>query len=250
MSSLNIAHHDHILTLTLARGKVNAVNAAMIREFQEQLDAAETNPDIRSIILTGQGKFFSFGFDIPELLTYDRPDFHQFLTCFTALCSRLFLFPKPIVAALNGHTVAGGCILANACDYRVMAEGSGKVALNEVNLGVSFFASATEMLRFVVGSRNADGILSSGEMYLPEQAMEIGLIDELVPPADYRNRVLEIARSYAAKDPEAFAGMRRLVRGPIAEEYGRREAASIAAFTERWYSEATQEILANVQIRG
>lgn len=250
MSDLHTSVHDHILTLRLARGKVNAINATMVAELGKQLDTIEAEPEIKTVVFTGQGKFFSFGFDIPELLTYERPAFYAFLTAFTSLCTRLFLFPKPVVAALNGHTVAGGCILANACDYRIMAAGSGKVALNEINLGVSFFASATEMLRYVAGSRNADGILSSGELYLPEQAMEMGLIDEVVPPMTFENRVAEIARSYAAKDPHAFAGMRQLLRRPIVEAYQAREAASIEAFMERWYAEWTQEILSRVHIRA
>ena len=238
------------MTVTLSRGKVNAINAAMLQELDRCLHDVEQNSAVSAVVLTGRGSFFSFGFDIPELLTYPRHRFHDFLTDFTAFYARLFLFPKPVVAALNGHTIAGGCIFAAASDYRVMVEGAGKIALNEVSLGVSFFAGATEMLRYVVGSRNADGILSSGEMYSPEQAAELGLIDEVVPVAEFEERVGAIVDAYAAKNGRAFAGMRRLLRQPIADRFVKREAASIDAFVELWYSESAQIILKQVQIRA
>ena len=249
MEFLKVEITRDVVTVTLSRNKVNAINAAMLQELDRCLDEVERDTAVSAVVLTGQGKFFSFGFDIPELLTYSKQVFRDFLTDFTSFYSRLFLFPKPVVAALNGHTIAGGCILATACDYRVMAEGAGKIALNEVNLGVSFFAGATEMLRYVVGSRNADGILSSGEMYSPEQAAELGLIDEVVPVAEFEGRVGAIADAYAARDARAFAGMRQLLRQPIADRFVKREAASIEAFIDLWYSEPAQTILKQVRIR-
>ena len=250
MEYLSLQVENNLATIvTLSRGKVNAINSSMILELNKCFDEIEENQSARAVVLTGSGKFFSFGFDIPELLTYSKDNFRTFLIAFTSFYLRLFLFPKPVVAALNGHTVAGGCILATACDYRIMPENAGKIALNEINLGVSFFSGATEMLRYLVGSRAADGILSSGEMYLPEQAAELGLIDEAVPATEFQSRVHEVTSTYAAKSPAAFAGMRRLLRQPIADQVAVREAASIDAFIKLWYSETAQSILRQVQIR-
>jgi enoyl-CoA hydratase len=92
--------------------------------------ALEVDPVLRALVLTGRGKFFSFGFDIPEFLPFTKEQFTNYLINFSDFYTYLFLYPKPIVAALNGHAIAGGCMLALACDHRVMTAGKGKISLN------------------------------------------------------------------------------------------------------------------------
>src|SRR6185503_3992101 len=106
-----------ISTLVLNRGKVNALNGSVVDQLREHLGLLEGDPDVRAIILTGFGKFFSFGFDIPEFLSFSKEQFVAYLKNFTNLYTYLFLYPKPVVAALNGHAIAAGCMLALACDY-------------------------------------------------------------------------------------------------------------------------------------
>lgn len=118
----------------------------------------EADHNLKAVILTGTGRLFSFGFDIPEFLSFSKEAFSDYLTGFTDLYTYLFSYPKPVVAALNGHTIAGGCMLALACDHRVMAAGKGKISLNEIAFGASVFAGYTEMLRFWVGSATATDI--------------------------------------------------------------------------------------------
>ena len=196
-----------IATLTLARGKVNAINGPVVDEIRASLKSLEQDLEVRSVILTGAGKFFSFGFDVPEFLSFDKPRFTQFLTSFTDLYTYIFLYPKPMVAALNGHTVAGGCMLALACDYRVMATGKGKISLNELGFGASVFAGITEMLRFAVGGANAAKVLYSGSMYSAEEAKTIGLIDEVATQEGLMADAVKIASALGSKYPPAFAGI-------------------------------------------
>jgi hypothetical protein len=107
-----------ISTLMLNRGKVNALNGTAVDQLRAHLKRLESDPEVRSIILTGFGKFFSFGFDIPEFLSFTKEQFLGFLENFTDLCTYLFLYPKPVIAALNGHTIAG--VWLRFLHYRVM----------------------------------------------------------------------------------------------------------------------------------
>lgn len=248
MDFVQLQKRDGIATMTLGRGKVNALNGAVVDEMRASLKSFEHDPEVKSVILTGAGKFFSFGLDVPELLSFEKPQFAQFLTSFTDLCTYVFLYPKPVVTALNGHAVAGGCMLALACDYRVMATGKARIALNEISLGASVFAGITEMLRFWVGSANATKVLYSGSMYSAEEAKSIGLIDEVAADHDLMDAALKVASTLGSKHPPAFAGIKSLLRKTVAEDMIRRETESIKQFVDIWYSEHTWTNLQNIKI--
>ena len=248
MEFVQLQKRDGIATLTLGRGKVNAINGAVVDEIREQLKYLEHDHEVRAIILTGAGKFFSFGFDVPEFLSFDKAQFTQFLTGFTDLYTYLFTYPKTVVAALNGHTVAGGCMLALACDYRVMVTGKARISLNELGFGASVFAGITEMLRFTVGSANATKVLYSGSMYSAEEANNIGLIDEVAAEPDLMNAAFKTASTLGSKHPPAFAGIKSLLRKTIAEDMMRREKESVREFVDIWYSEHTWANLQNIRI--
>src|SRR5215471_8857154 len=179
MSFVEMQLKDGIATIVLERGKVNALNPVVVEELAAIFTALQSDTTARAVVLTGRGKFFSFGFDIPEFLSYTREEFTDFLTSFTTLYRNLFMYPKPLVAALNGHTIAGGCMIALACDSVIMAQGSAKISLNEITFGSSVFAGSAEMLQFRTGSRASD-IVYSGSMYSPAEAKEIGLVAEVV----------------------------------------------------------------------
>jgi len=248
MEFVQLQKRDGIATLTLARGKVNAINGPLVDQMREQLKSLKHDPEVKAIILTGAGKFFSFGFDVPEFLSFDKAQFARFLIGFTDLYTYLFTYPKPVVAALNGHTIAGGCMLALACDYRVMVTGKARISLNELSFGASVFAGITEMLRFTVGSANAAKVLYSGSMYSAEEAKGIGLIDEVIAEQDLMGAAFKMASTLGSKYPPAFSGIKSLLRKTIAEDMMRREKESIREFVDIWYSEHTWANLKNIKI--
>lgn len=248
MEFVQLQKRDGIATLTLARGKVNAINGPVVDQMHERLRSLEHDPEAKAVVLTGAGRFFSFGFDVPEFLSFDKAQFTQFLTRFTDLHTHLFLYPKPVVAALNGHTIAGGCMLALACDLRVMAAGKGKISLNELCFGASVFAGITEMLRFAVGSANAAKVLYSGSMYSAEEAKSIGLVDEVMAEQDLIGAAFKTASTLGSKYPPAFAGIKSLLRKTVAEDITRRQSDSIREFVDIWYSEHTWANLQNIKI--
>ena len=172
-------------------------------------------------------------------MSYSKESFVRYLTKFTGLYTDIFLYPKAVVASLNGHTIAGGCMLAIACDYRMMVRDSAKISLNEINFGSSVFAGSVEMMKLWLGQRKAENALLSGAMYSAEEALEIGLIDEIVLKDDLDSEAQKKALQYASQDSAAFASIKKLLRNPVAEEMMKREKASILEFVEIWYSENT-----------
>ncbi len=241
---------DGIATITLQRGKVNALNELLVDELHHGLERLEKDSAVRSVILTGRGKFFSFGLDIPELYDYSKESFADFLRKFTGLYTRLFVFPKPVIAAINGHAIAGGCMLASACDFRLMVTGKAKISLNEITFGSSVFAGSVEMLKYVVGSRNAETMLCSGAMYSAENAARFGLVDKVVSEDGLQDEARRIAEEMAGKSAAAFRSIKMLLRGPVAKAMETGEAASIREFVDIWYSPATREKVKDIQIRG
>jgi enoyl-CoA hydratase/carnithine racemase len=243
MKFIKVAMDGDIATVALCRGKVNALNDGLVVELRQCLERLAANPDSRAIVLTGRGKFFSFGFDIPEFLAFSKSEFRAYLTGFTGLYTYLFTYPKPVVAALNGHTIAGGCMLALACDYRLMTTGKARISLNEITFGASVLAGSTEMLRFLVGSARAADVLYSGNMYTAEEAHEMGLVQAVSTDDRLTDQAMRVAADLAAKPAPAFAAIKSLLRKPVADEMMQREAASIREFVDIWY---TQETWANI----
>ena len=250
MKYVKVEQKGEITHVTMSRGKVNALNPEVVRELRGTFSELAASASVRAITLTGSGPFFSFGFDIPEFLGYTREAFTEYLQDFTSLYRELYVNPKPIIAALNGHTVAGGCMIAVACDHRIMVTGKAKIGLNEVTFGASVFAGSVDILRNLTGQKNAERILLSGSLYSAEEATLLGLVDQVCEPDQLASSALETAGQFAVPDPVAFASIKRLLRMPIAERMKESEADSIREFIDIWYSAQTREQLEKIKIRS
>ena len=248
MSFVVKSQTGNVTTLTLLRGKVNAVNGEVISELREAFAGLEQDNNCRAVVLTGAGKFFSFGFDIPHFMDYSEEKFAEFLRQFTDFYKYLYSYPKPVVASINGHAIAGGCILALACDYRTMVTGKAKIALNEVTFGSAIFAGCTEMLVNLVGQRFAEQILLTGQMYSAEAAERIGLVDEVVDEDKLNEATSKKGEELAAIDSVAYTGLKKLLRQSVIARIERLEQDSIRDFIEIWYSPSTRAQLQKVKI--
>ena len=249
MSFIEIKKKNGVAILTINRGKVNALNDEVVKQMHTAFNSLENDPETKAVILTGNGNFFTFGFDIPEFLSYSKEDFTDYLIHFTGLYMSIFLYPKPVIAALNGHTIAGGCMLALACDSRIMISEKAKIALNEIEFGSSVFAGCVEMLRFSVGSKKAEEILYSGKMYSAEEAKTLRLIDEVTTVDNLMSDAMTVALDLGNKPSQAFTSIKTLLRKPIAEEIKPKEKESIKEFVDIWYSKSTWENLKNIKIK-
>src|SRR4051812_2416801 len=240
---------DGIAEVRLERGPVNALEDQIVEELSTCFRQNGEDEQVRAIVLTGSGKFFSFGFDIPRFLSHPRESFAAYLTRFTTLYREIFSHPKPVVAAINGHAVAGGCMLAIACDARIMAQGKAKIGLNEIGFGSSVFAGSVAMLVCCVGPRRAQDILYGGKLYPSEEALALGLIDAIAGEPELPGTAHDLARTLGSRDPAAFRSIKSMLRRPVLEEMLAREPESIREFVDIWYSERIRKNLEAIRIR-
>jgi len=249
MNFVNVDIREGVAKIFLNRPKVNAINGRVLNELAQCFDEIRRDDSAKALILTGEGSFFSFGFDVPELYNYKKEDFTEFMFNFSDMLRNVFLFPKPVLAALNGHTIAGGCILALACDYRLMVAEKAKISLNEITFGSTLFSSAVEMLRFLVGSKNASTILYSGRMYSADEALRLGLIDNAVSRDELLSSARNIAEDHINKDTLGFKGIKSLLRNRVADYIKDSEKDSILEYVNIWYSESVRSSLRKIVIK-
>ncbi len=241
-----IAHEcrQGTVILALSRDVTNAINLELVTELSEALRRSADDPRCRGLVLTGANeKFFSIGLDIPALFPLAPEEFTIFYRAFNRLCLDLYALPKPTVAALAGHAIAGGCILALCCDYRMIAEGKKLMGLNEIKLGVPVPYPADRILHNLAGWRIAREVMDGGEFYNGPELLARGLVDQVLPPEKVIPAAIEKAKALSGPAPEAFALIKRNRTEPVKtgiladlEERERR-------FVERWYSSPARESL-------
>jgi enoyl-CoA hydratase/carnithine racemase len=147
------------------------------------------------------------------------------------------------VAAITGHAVAGGCILTLCCDYRFIAEGKKKMGLNEIKLGVPIPYPADCILRQIIGFRNSREIVDSGEFYLPEKLLHLGLVDKILPTDQVVARAIEKAKSLDALPADAFAVIKHNRVEHVVDHISSKLRKKEQIFLEYWYSEETRKRL-------
>ena len=189
---------DGILTLRLAHGKASVLDLELCQELRRQLDAAR---DARAVILTGTGSIFSAGVDLFRLTDGGDAYIARFWPALRDLLESIFVFPRPVVAAANGHAIAGGCLLVAASDYRLMS--GGKIGVPELLVGVPFPLIALDILTFAAG-RDAQQLAYSGATLAPEEARAKGLIDEVIDADRLLARAEEVAERLAAVPADSF----------------------------------------------
>lgn len=222
------------LVAAMAHGRANAIDPALLTFLGERLDAAAAEG--RPLVLTGAGRFFSAGLDLTGLPS-DREEMGAFVDAFEDLLLRLFAFPAPVVAAVNGHAVAGGAILAAAADWRIGAEGSYRVGVSEVSLGVVFPAAAFEIVRAAVPPPRQPEVMLRGRLTGPAEAVANGFLHELAPPESLLERAAAAAAELGALPREAFVHSKRALRRDALRAAVSDREESRARFLDTWFSE-------------
>ena len=200
---------DGIVTLRLQHGKVSALDVelldAMALAFTEL-----SGSDARAVILTGTGSSFSAGVDLFRVVDGGREYVERFFPGLARLMLDLFAFPKPLVVAVNGHAIAGGCIFTLCGDYRLMAAGDARIGIPEMLVGVPFPASVLEVIRFAVPPQHLQMLMYTGRTVKPDEALRLGIVDEVTD--DLPARAEAVARQLAALPPAAFGLAKRQLR--------------------------------------
>jgi len=241
---MRIERSDGVAILAIDTPRNNAVNPDFIRECHGLLDAVEADDAIRALVVTSTHKsLFSPGADLPFLIELAPHDLRAYFEGVTGLVRRKFGFPKPKVCALNGHAVAAGCFMALTGDYRFMVRGGYYIGLMEIDLGLPTFAGVVEMMSHVLGGRIAERVLYAGENFRPEQALELGLVDELVDRDELLPRALERARLLGSKPPGAYETLKRYSRKPVVDRMRQLDATSVDEVLASWFTADTQRLL-------
>lgn len=205
-----------VAVVRMEHGKVNAIDLELFAALAAEFKALVSSP-ARAVVLTGTGKAFSAGVDLFRVLNAGREYLDAFLPAFSTGLETLFLFPKPVVAAVNGHAIAGGCVFTCACDYRIMAQGAGVIGVPELLVGVPFPALALEVVRFGSAPQFLQEIVYTGRTYAPDPALARGLLDEVVPPEMLMDRAVAMAAELGAIPQEAFRLTKHNLRQPVVD---------------------------------
>jgi enoyl-CoA hydratase len=231
---------DLVTTIRLEGGKANAMTSELLDTIERGIDDFERGPS-RAAVLTGYDKFFSAGLAIPKLVDLDRPAMHVFIEKFGRAMTRVLACEKPIVAAINGHAIAGGCVLALMCDWRVIVdEASVRIGLNETQLGIGLPAIVVEPLRAQVPATSLVPIAMEGRLFAPADALAIGLVHVMVPSADILTHSATKARMLAELPAAATAQVKRALRTPVIEAVSRTAVVETERWLDTWFAPEAQ----------
>ncbi len=243
---LNCNKHDKILELNISRPPVNALNSELIRSIHQQIEAALAD-GYEAIVLSGQPDIFSAGLDVPELLGFKREQMQQFWVEFMSLLQCIANSPIPIVAAITGHSPAGGTVLALPCDYRIMATGveSGayKIGLNEVQVGLVVPEAIYYSMLRLTGERQAGHLVIEGKLIDSETAYSCGLVDELQPTKEVVSSAIAWCQRHLALPRRAMLKTRAIVRQPLIDRYADAGRNGVEEFVDHWFHDSTQSVL-------
>lgn len=224
-------------TLILDEPRGNALSKNTIATFMRALDELEAS-SARAVVVTGAGRVFGAGLDLVEAHALPRPALRDYVDAFEALFLRLFTFPLPLFAAVNGHALAGGAVIALACDVRIVIDGRVTVGLNEVELGMPFPSVALEVARFGLPPSRQIEALAFGQRYDADGAVAAGFAHE--KHADPLARARARAQHIATLGPSAVRTVRATLKREHVERARENAEASREAFVDAWLSDEVQ----------
>ncbi|MFI6760752.1 enoyl-CoA hydratase/isomerase family protein [Micromonospora sp. NPDC050417] len=205
---------DGIGTIRLERPPMNALNTQVQEELRAAASAATTDSDVRAVIVYGGEKVFAAGADIKEMADMSYVDMAARAVELSAALGGLARIPKPVVAAITGYALGGGCELALACDWRVAAEDA-KLGQPEIKLGIIPGAGGTQRLARLVGPARAKDLIMSGRMVDAQEALRIGLVDRVVPADQVYAEAVAMVRPYLSGPAQALRAAKLAVDGGL-----------------------------------
>jgi 3,2-trans-enoyl-CoA isomerase len=244
MELVHYTKRDGVAVVVLNHGITNAINAQVMRELEKILQQIKENDAVRGMVITSaNAKFFSIGFDLPEVYPLSQKEFAAFFHRYNLLCLDLYTFPKPMISAITGHATAGGCIIALCADLRLMAEGRSLIGVNEAKLGLPVTYLADVMLRNLIGGPLARDVICRGDLYSPEAALRMGMIDEVFPLEEVVPAAIRKGKDLVAVSPAAFTmGKAYRVRSNAAQVRATAKEDE-EGFLTQWFSPAARRQL-------
>ena len=235
---------DGIATVRLVRPPANAINGQMCRELVRALDVLEADDAVQGLVLQGRPGMFSGGLDVIALYPLEWPEMRAFWQSFTGLFARLYQTPLVTAAAIAGHAPAGGCVLAIACDYRVMAQGPYRIGLNEVAVGLPVPVFLCRVFAALVGQREAERLLPVGAMLSPDEALGIGLVDRVLAAQEVAGAAREFVLSRVVSVPRlARARTKANVRGVVGGDLGAGLQGEVEQLMDGWFGDECRSVM-------
>ena len=225
----------------LAHGKVSALDLEFSNALADELETVAKHGS--PLVITGRGSVFSAGVDLFRIVD-SGPDYvDSFLQALDRVLETLFFHPAPVVAAINGHAIAGGCIIAQACDYRVMGATAGTIGVPELRVGVPFPPLALEILRFAARPDSLQKTVYLGETMTPDDALRSGLLDEVVPADEVLDRAATVAGSMGKIPRATFQATKSGIRAIVRERVASCQTGRDEEIRQVWSSPEIHEII-------
>lgn len=241
MSNVIITMQGETVVLRLDNGVTNAISSALVDDLAAAL--YQVRGSARGLVLAGNQKFFSIGFNLPELVQFDRAGMTDFFSRFDQLCFDLYTLPMATASAMTGHAVAGGNVLALTCDFRFAAEGKKLLGLNEATIGLPVPYLPDLILRQVVGDRTATEMMYHGQFLPSSEAAETGLVDAVLPLAEVEVQAVSKISTLAALPCSAFAMIKENRTEAVRRSYELYNRAKLAKMLECWFEKPVQNLL-------
>ena len=217
MQFIELRREDNVMIMIMNHKGSNALNPTFVQELLQALDEIETNPEIGALVVTGGAeKFFCAGLDV-EWAGKNSDSFMDFMPLSTSLFKKILLFPMPTIACINGHTYAGGVILAFLMDYRFMREDKGYLRCPEVVINVGFPFSMVKVVEKVATPTVARDMILMGKKYGGPDALKAGLVDDVFPLDDLLPRAVELAKEKGQLSRRVFSNIKQSMYGNLAE---------------------------------
>jgi enoyl-CoA hydratase len=239
---------DGIAVVTMQRPPANAIDIALLEQLARTVNDLAPRTDVTAMVLTGAGKAFSAGLDLKLVPTYDRAQQNELLRILNQALYQLYALPIPTVAAVNGHAIAGGLVLALACDTRVAVDDGALFGLTEVRAGVPFPVAAMAVVRAELSPATARALVLGGKNHDPARAHALGIVDELQPAGQVLARSKVLARELAAAPRQSYGRIKRQLRQAALAEIERAQGTS-DPLHGNWIGEETAAAAARV-LRG
>lgn len=255
MGTIRVETDGGIAVVWLDKVRGNAIDEPLVNDLLEAARRLEADASVRGILLTSaHPRVFCPGLDLVTLFEYDRASMERFMLSFADMVTTLYGMPKPVVAGVNGHAVAGGCILALTADYRVLRRGAAQIGLNEVKVGVPLPWSVSVLLRASVPPPALSEVALLGRNFSDDDALRVGLADQLANADGFLDFCRVRLTEFAEKDAHALRVTKSYLRRAHLAEMQAGEAARIDEWLDGWFSEPTRarmrETVASLSKKG
>jgi enoyl-CoA hydratase len=242
MSSLRVENRSRLAVLRLDKARGNAIDEPLVEELIRVGRELERDDAVRGVLLaSAHPKLFCPGFDLQSLIDYDRPAMERFLPKFAEALWTLFGLRKPLLAAVAGHAVAGGCILALTADQRLLRSGGVEIGLADVKVGVPLPWTVTVLLRATLPPGALASIALLGRNFADREALDTGLAHELLDGEGFEAACLARLEEFSEKDALALSTTKSYLRTDALREMKAHEHERAHEFLDAWFSEATRE---------